>query len=317
MGARRRVAAGGASGVARRGRRPIGVHRPPPAAPRRTPAPSRTPAGPHRAGARITHPRRARTEGHRRRGVPGLAATAAPVRRTGSRTARPAARDARTAGLADGARPGNGTGPESTASGRRRSCERCSGRSAWKRRPRCRSTAAGARLRAIPGVGPWTAAEALQRSNGDPDALTVGDLHLPGIVGYALTGRAGHRRRGDAGTAGALRGAAAPCCAADPAGGPHPGAPRTALPPLGHRPAVNFGREAAPLDVGGAARPTCGGTPFIPGATRRPALRRSRAPAGGTRVPSATRAEQRLTRSGESGRAPFTTGGRRATLALA
>lgn len=49
--------------------------------------------------------------------------------------------------------------------------------------------AATARLRALPGVGPWTAAETLQRSNGAADAVTVGDLHLPGIVGYALTGR--------------------------------------------------------------------------------------------------------------------------------
>ncbi|WP_367125235.1 DNA-3-methyladenine glycosylase [Streptomyces phytohabitans] len=46
-----------------------------------------------------------------------------------------------------------------------------------------------ARLCAIPGVGPWTAAETLQRSNGAADAVTVGDLHLPGIIGYALTGR--------------------------------------------------------------------------------------------------------------------------------
>jgi 3-methyladenine DNA glycosylase/8-oxoguanine DNA glycosylase len=48
-----------------------------------------------------------------------------------------------------------------------------------------------ARLRAVPGIGPWTAAETLQRSNGAPDAVTVGDLHLPGVVGYALTGRRG------------------------------------------------------------------------------------------------------------------------------
>ncbi|MFT2019944.1 DNA-3-methyladenine glycosylase family protein [Streptomyces sp. 796.1] len=48
-----------------------------------------------------------------------------------------------------------------------------------------------ARLQAVPGIGPWTAAEALQRSNGAPDAVTVGDLHLPGIIGYALTGRRG------------------------------------------------------------------------------------------------------------------------------
>ncbi|MEU8889558.1 DNA-3-methyladenine glycosylase 2 family protein [Streptomyces sp. NPDC048442] len=50
---------------------------------------------------------------------------------------------------------------------------------------------AKARLEAVPGIGPWTSAETLQRSNGAPDALTVGDLHLPGIVGYALTGKRG------------------------------------------------------------------------------------------------------------------------------
>ncbi|MEU3875697.1 MULTISPECIES: DNA-3-methyladenine glycosylase 2 family protein [Streptomyces] len=47
---------------------------------------------------------------------------------------------------------------------------------------------AAARLQAVPGIGPWTAAETLQRSNGSPDAVTTGDLHLPRIVGYALTG---------------------------------------------------------------------------------------------------------------------------------
>ncbi|GAA0475827.1 DNA-3-methyladenine glycosylase 2 family protein [Streptomyces sp. NPDC046215] len=52
-------------------------------------------------------------------------------------------------------------------------------------------TAAAARLRAVPGIGPWTAAETLQRSNGAADAVTVGDLHLPKTVGYALTGTRG------------------------------------------------------------------------------------------------------------------------------
>ncbi|WP_327740521.1 DNA-3-methyladenine glycosylase 2 family protein (plasmid) [Streptomyces nojiriensis] len=47
------------------------------------------------------------------------------------------------------------------------------------------------RLQLVPGLGPWTAAEVLQRSNGAPDALTTGDLHLPGHIGYALTGRRG------------------------------------------------------------------------------------------------------------------------------
>ncbi|MEV6398734.1 DNA-3-methyladenine glycosylase 2 family protein [Streptomyces sp. NPDC051907] len=44
------------------------------------------------------------------------------------------------------------------------------------------------RLELIPGIGPWTSAETIQRSNGAPDAVTVGDVHLPGIVGYALAG---------------------------------------------------------------------------------------------------------------------------------
>ncbi|WP_377271058.1 DNA-3-methyladenine glycosylase family protein [Peterkaempfera sp. SMS 1(5)a] len=56
--------------------------------------------------------------------------------------------------------------------------------------------AAAARLTAVPGIGPWTAAEIVQRSNGDPDAVTVGDLHLPNTVGWALAGR---HRTDDAG----------------------------------------------------------------------------------------------------------------------
>lgn len=45
-----------------------------------------------------------------------------------------------------------------------------------------------ARLRSVPGVGIWTSAETTQRSHGDPDAPSFGDLHLPGIVGTALIG---------------------------------------------------------------------------------------------------------------------------------
>ncbi|GEC10132.1 3-methyladenine DNA glycosylase [Streptomyces spinoverrucosus] len=48
--------------------------------------------------------------------------------------------------------------------------------------------AARARLELVPGVGPWTSAETVQRSHGSPDEVTVGDLHLPGIVGWALAG---------------------------------------------------------------------------------------------------------------------------------
>ena len=45
------------------------------------------------------------------------------------------------------------------------------------------------RLRSVPGVGIWTAAETSQRAHGDPDAPSVGDYHLPALVGHALIGR--------------------------------------------------------------------------------------------------------------------------------
>ncbi len=48
--------------------------------------------------------------------------------------------------------------------------------------------AARARLELVSGVGPWTSAETVQRSHGAADAVTVGDLHLPGIVGFVLGG---------------------------------------------------------------------------------------------------------------------------------
>jgi 3-methyladenine DNA glycosylase/8-oxoguanine DNA glycosylase len=44
------------------------------------------------------------------------------------------------------------------------------------------------RLHALPGVGPWTAAEVAARALGDPDAVSVGDFHLPHLVAWALAG---------------------------------------------------------------------------------------------------------------------------------
>jgi 3-methyladenine DNA glycosylase/8-oxoguanine DNA glycosylase len=44
------------------------------------------------------------------------------------------------------------------------------------------------KLQSIPGVGRWTAAETAQRSHGDPDSPSVGDFHVPALVGWALTG---------------------------------------------------------------------------------------------------------------------------------
>jgi endonuclease III len=46
-----------------------------------------------------------------------------------------------------------------------------------------------ARLRAVCGVGQWTAAEVLQRACGDADAVSVGDFHLPRLIMWALAGR--------------------------------------------------------------------------------------------------------------------------------
>jgi 3-methyladenine DNA glycosylase/8-oxoguanine DNA glycosylase len=45
------------------------------------------------------------------------------------------------------------------------------------------------KLRTIPGVGIWTAAETMQRAHGDPDSPSVGDYNLPRLVGWTLVGR--------------------------------------------------------------------------------------------------------------------------------
>lgn len=44
------------------------------------------------------------------------------------------------------------------------------------------------RLRTVPGIGVWTAAEVRQRACGDPDAVSVGDFHLSRWVGWVLAG---------------------------------------------------------------------------------------------------------------------------------
>jgi 3-methyladenine DNA glycosylase/8-oxoguanine DNA glycosylase len=44
------------------------------------------------------------------------------------------------------------------------------------------------RLRAIPGVGAWTAAEVRHSALGDPDAVSFGDYHVAKDIGWALTG---------------------------------------------------------------------------------------------------------------------------------
>lgn len=46
------------------------------------------------------------------------------------------------------------------------------------------------KLALIPGIGPWTVTCIAKNVCGDPDAVIVGDYHLPNVIVYALTGRA-------------------------------------------------------------------------------------------------------------------------------
>ncbi|MBK8469037.1 MAG: DNA-3-methyladenine glycosylase 2 family protein [Actinomycetales bacterium] len=48
---------------------------------------------------------------------------------------------------------------------------------------------ARARLRTVPGVGVWTAAEVAQRALGDPDAVSFGDYHVARTIGWTVLGR--------------------------------------------------------------------------------------------------------------------------------
>lgn len=56
---------------------------------------------------------------------------------------------------------------------------------------RCAGAAeATTRLTALPGIGPWTAAETVRFTYGDADAVSVGDYHIPNTVAFALAGEA-------------------------------------------------------------------------------------------------------------------------------
>jgi 3-methyladenine DNA glycosylase/8-oxoguanine DNA glycosylase len=74
--------------------------------------------------------------------------------------------------------------------GRARTVVRCAQRASSLERltswPAARARDA---LTSLPGVGVWTAAETAQRAFGDPDALSVGDYHIPKMIGWTLLGR--------------------------------------------------------------------------------------------------------------------------------
>ena len=44
------------------------------------------------------------------------------------------------------------------------------------------------RMTAFPGIGVWTAAQAVQAALGDPDAVVVGDYKIPNVVAWNLAG---------------------------------------------------------------------------------------------------------------------------------
>ncbi len=74
--------------------------------------------------------------------------------------------------------------------GRAQTVVRCARRAASLERLASRPAAqAREALTSLPGVGEWTAAETAQRAFGDADALSVGDYHIPKMIGWTLLGR--------------------------------------------------------------------------------------------------------------------------------
>jgi 3-methyladenine DNA glycosylase/8-oxoguanine DNA glycosylase len=64
---------------------------------------------------------------------------------------------------------------------------RCAERAPWlESAGSMRPGEALARLRALPGIGQWTAAEVARQAFGDPDAVSLGDFHLPHMVCWVL-----------------------------------------------------------------------------------------------------------------------------------
>ncbi|OJZ70296.1 3-methyladenine DNA glycosylase [Mycobacterium paraffinicum] len=73
--------------------------------------------------------------------------------------------------------------------GRARTVVTCAQRAASLERLAFRPAAqAREALMSLPGVGEWTAAETAQRAFGDADAVSVGDYHIPKMIGWTLIG---------------------------------------------------------------------------------------------------------------------------------
>jgi 3-methyladenine DNA glycosylase/8-oxoguanine DNA glycosylase len=61
-------------------------------------------------------------------------------------------------------------------------------RDVGRRARRLERVTSPSRLRALQGIGVWTAAEVAAVAFGDPDAVSVGDYHLPHLVSWTLAG---------------------------------------------------------------------------------------------------------------------------------
>ena len=84
---------------------------------------------------------------------------------------------------------GSGTGRASTPPGAGRSWPARPSRTGWRAPCSWAARRAGSCCARVPGIGVWTAAEIAQRAWGDRDAVSVGDFHIPALVGWALLGR--------------------------------------------------------------------------------------------------------------------------------
>ena len=74
-----------------------------------------------------------------------------------------------------------------SSAGGPRSIRRAAARATWLESS-SDAAEASRRLTSLPGIGPWTAAEVVRSAFGDPDAVSVGDYHIPNSVAWALAG---------------------------------------------------------------------------------------------------------------------------------
>ena len=141
----------------------------------------------HGRRPRVARPGHPRAEGDRPGGPPRVARAHPRPRRAGARSARMAAPARSVAGHAGRRSPTTPiTRSGSSSGGPTSSGGSPPAQPGSRRSPTCRSPTAYARLTAVPGIGPWTAAEVGVRALGDEDAVSVGDFHLPNLVAYAL-----------------------------------------------------------------------------------------------------------------------------------